>query len=580
MGPSDREPQRETRPKSLRPLAVWVFSLVVLCSTAYADGAYFAPINAARIPDIPRQRAIVTWRDGVENLLVESSLVSGEREFGWVLPVPSAPDKLETASGTLLNTLFLAIQPNFLAGGNHLRALEQLVFVLDVAVLEWMFNLVLLRKRRWRCFPFISFFFFFVCLLLVAPYASRPKDYAYRGDGPDTFLAPGIAVENSQVAGIYQVDTLRAESTTALDGWLRNNGFMALPPEAAPIVDDYIRQGWRFVTARVREAARPGLNAGLTPTPLKLTFRSSNPVYPMRLTRLAGSSVYLDLCVLADRPVETDALRVDAVARCQRQRLTAGPPSEGNAWNDLADDGFVYELRGLHRKFGYPEITELMWDNCVLTRMSGVIAPGGMDSDLSFRFTPHVMPFRLDLYSSLATRQYGLLCSFLCWAAAGALLTPILAWRKMGIGRYPAVLAAIVVLGVLAHFCGLLYRDSLPAGESVSRNLNEMQRAEEAVRRTVQNSVARGEPCSREGIQAAILERMAANDSPGAGSIASPDTWPELYILFEKDGRHILRLFESAPRAGSFGQPRDYVLPACKDTSQTEDRNRPAAQTP
>jgi hypothetical protein len=70
------------------------------------------------------------------------------------------------------------------------------------------------------------------------------------------------------------------------------------------IVADYIERKWVFAVIQlVREQTGPN-----TPHPARLSFKSSEAVYPMRLTALAGGDPYFELFVIADQRADCNQL--------------------------------------------------------------------------------------------------------------------------------------------------------------------------------------------------------------------------------------------------------------------------------
>ena len=86
--------------------------LLVLAHAAYADGKYFRPIALDNDnPDMPSQRALLVWREGVETLVVESAVDSQSPALAWIMPLPAAPTKIEQISPGLFPTLENASAP-------------------------------------------------------------------------------------------------------------------------------------------------------------------------------------------------------------------------------------------------------------------------------------------------------------------------------------------------------------------------------------------------------------------------------------------------------------------------------------
>ncbi len=110
------------------------------------------------------------------------------------------------------------------------------------------------------------------------------------GDGEAA--GAGVDVIDREEVGGYDVARLGAADGGALNRWLDDNGY-SLPEGAEPILSDYADDSWRFVAIRLA----PGSHGRLKP--LKISFESDEPVYPMRLQQLADRPLSLTLFVLA-----------------------------------------------------------------------------------------------------------------------------------------------------------------------------------------------------------------------------------------------------------------------------------------
>ena len=113
-----------------------------------------------------------------------------------------------------------------------------------------------------------------------------------------------------------------------------------------------------------------------TPRPVTIVFPASQPVYPMRLTALADSPVYLDLFIAADKLPTTPLLVLD---RCEVGTLIAS--SRGVTYS-ASHPGRPYV------EISHPHTSDYLWNKCCLTRLSGVIAPKDMNQDILFEFAP------------------------------------------------------------------------------------------------------------------------------------------------------------------------------------------------
>ncbi|WP_128428122.1 DUF2330 domain-containing protein [Streptomyces cyaneus] len=114
--------------------------------------------------------------------------------------------------------------------------------------------------------------------------------------------APAVDVVGRQRLGPFDVARLTATDPGALDGWLDSNGF-ALPPRLAGALRPYVQKRWEYVAVKLAPATTGEPLTG-TLDPLHLTFRADEPVYPMRLSRLAETPQSLGLYVLAAHRME------------------------------------------------------------------------------------------------------------------------------------------------------------------------------------------------------------------------------------------------------------------------------------
>lgn len=100
---------------------------------------------------------------------------------------------------------------------------------------------------------------------------------------------PGAAVGvvGRQRLGPFDVARLTATDPAALDTWLRANGF-TLPARLKTALAPYVAEHWEYVAIRLApDTADTALRGALDP--LHLTFAADRAVYPMRLSRLAGT---------------------------------------------------------------------------------------------------------------------------------------------------------------------------------------------------------------------------------------------------------------------------------------------------
>ena len=88
-----------------------VVTVLLFASSALGDGCYIPERAVRKIPEIPAQRAILSWKDSVETLVISSSLDSEAQKLGWIIPIPAVPQTIEKESPGGLKTLDFCIQP-------------------------------------------------------------------------------------------------------------------------------------------------------------------------------------------------------------------------------------------------------------------------------------------------------------------------------------------------------------------------------------------------------------------------------------------------------------------------------------
>ncbi|WP_228473053.1 DUF2330 domain-containing protein [Streptomyces cyaneochromogenes] len=119
---------------------------------------------------------------------------------------------------------------------------------------------------------------------------------------PWAVAGPPVSVVGRQRLGPFDVARLTATDPGALDGWLDSNGF-ALPSRLDDALRPYVHKGWEYVAVKLTPQTT-GTRLTGTLDPLHLTFRTDEPVYPMRLSRLADTPQSLGLYVLAAHRME------------------------------------------------------------------------------------------------------------------------------------------------------------------------------------------------------------------------------------------------------------------------------------
>lgn len=295
--------------------------LFSIASPAWACGC------GAYVPDNPGstivdERALIAWDGTTEDILMSLSVMGSSDRAAWVMPVPSAAD----------------------------------VTLGDTAVFEELGKLtaprIEYRDSWWPTLPWL----------------------VWAGAEPETAGAPGGAVNvlGRQRLGPFDVTRLAANDPTALANWLRDNGFPhpdGLDENLAPYVED----GWEIIAVQLIPAEADGSLSGPL-QPLRMSFASDTVVYPMRLSRSATVSQYIDLYVLADHRMDPTAVPVAA-------------------------DKPTLEFAGRLEPGDSPALADYVGDGAFLTRWKNTILdPSAIEGDYVFEQAASDTPFQQVIY--------------------------------------------------------------------------------------------------------------------------------------------------------------------------------------
>ena len=390
-----------------------ILGAVIVCAIAStgqdvrADGKHFPEKAYKKAPAIPSQRAILTYKDGIEKLTIESALEGPGREFGWVIPLPSKPTEFEKTSPGLIKTFSLVLQPEIIH--DLTRKLNPLWRIVVVVTLGSLIVVGTKPPERILCLVLL----FVVFLGLFVPTLMRTR---YQGIAATDI--PGVKVHEVRQVGSYELTVLETESSQALDAWLEDNGFTGLSEQDEKIVSDYIKNKWCFVAAKLR---RQG-DGFSRPHPLSMTFPSEEPTYPMRLTATVGSDVYLELYVIADKQATCDVLPLEVSQAYRVREDREVMPSGRIVPSDFAGETY-------HQSIGHPDAEKFMWDGCVLSKLCGTLRPGQMGEDIVLQLKTGE-PCQKRYYSRRGARDTGLAILLRMWCILPILLAVLYHWKR------------------------------------------------------------------------------------------------------------------------------------------------------
>ncbi|MCD4824769.1 MAG: DUF2330 domain-containing protein [Phycisphaerae bacterium] len=418
-----------------------VMAIVLACPLfAQANGAKFPEVAFAKMPEIPQQRAMIVWQDGVETLVVETSYKSESPDVGWVLPIPAKPTKLDIADAGMLTSLSICLQPRIT---HDLSKYPQIPLLLIAWFLPFVCVVIFVKerdqRRKWALA--ILLVIVFCVLVAISAWGSVHTAEMQSARGPQEI--EGITQLSRQRLGNYDVAVLKADDSDALSQWLKSNSLKPLDAKGKNVVDDYIARKWCFVVARLHRETG-GLAAA---HPIAVTFPAAAPVYPMKMTSLAGSDTRVELFVISDRSAAADGFQC-VTSNSYRQIVSKKPPNVAP----------YYVSKSMGFTIGSPEAGEFMWPGCVVTKLTADLSPEQMDHDVAINLT-EFSPYQQHLYSASARRD--IVLSICLWGVLAVILALAAAFNKM---RRPRrwELPVIALLAGLTVLASVIVHTTLP----------------------------------------------------------------------------------------------------------------------
>jgi hypothetical protein len=418
-------------------LLVLMLVSFILPGLSFADGCYIPVQAIKKIPEIPSQRALLVWKDGKETLIISSALDSKSQELGWIIPLPSVPEQMEKTSSGALKTLNFCIQPKIT---HDLGEESKTLTIFVVIIMLTIFTSIFKPGRVMELLAIFVVLFIFAGMLLPHLAISRVK-MANKSNM--------VIVEKAARVGAYDISVLRAQKADDLNKWLVSNNFAELPAAGIPIVDDYIKNKWVFVTIKLTRH-EAGLNA---PHPIKLLFDSAKAVYPMQLTSLAGGKPAFELFILGNKRAFSELLKTEYCSKFNKNLIEKMRDKE-------YESKYLYKSIEDNQDIGVKAVCDLMWNECVLTKLSGTIDSKKMNHDIYIKWNDY-KPYREHYYTSSGAKTFAYM---ICISVVGVFsLLTLLIFRKKskkaGFGKFyfikvllPGTLVAVLI-SIIIYFC-------------------------------------------------------------------------------------------------------------------------------
>ncbi len=383
-----------------------------------ADGKVFSQVALAD-PQIPDQRALIQYENGIERPVIDTSFKGSGTNFAWVVPLPSVP-KIEPVTEGFFPTLQSLFQPTII----H----EHPWGALGILLLG-LVSLTVLRAIRNKKDVLATL----LAYLLISVVAGILLPALGIAGSPD-IAEEGLEILHREKIGVYDTVTLSATNATTLLSWLSMNGFV-IPTNSLPVIQDYAREGWIFVASKLRLASNPG--EPVAAHPLSFTFKTSRPVYPLRLTGIDNNPCKIDLYVFGSNQVTVANFKVQQSE--QPEYPTSGEYASYRYWE--------FPIR-------HPALVEWLHQSPVATKLSGTLTSEDMRKDAYLSWVPYQHD-RLVRYS--AAGAISTATNFVCVPLVVLLL--VFYWMgssETGLShagqRNSAIAAGILVVGWLAMF--------------------------------------------------------------------------------------------------------------------------------
>jgi len=195
----------------------------------------------------------------------------------------------------------------------------------------------------------------------------RSRHHVY-GSTSTVRESPPVALLHEERLGPFQVATLAASDPAALAGWLTAHGYK-LSPKLAGALTPYVTQGWKYVAIKLVPRAGGGRLNGVL-DPLHVTFKTTTPIYPMRLSRLATTPQYLRLYLLGTH-------RLDAIGGPAEQ-----VPGDTGTWRvPYADWITPSQVRS-------PDLRAFLGGRTFMTVRNATLQPGSITDDIHLGYVP------------------------------------------------------------------------------------------------------------------------------------------------------------------------------------------------
>ena len=346
------------RTKAVAKALLLLATVLGFAHLCFADGKVFPPVAFPANVTIPDQRALIHFTNRTERLVIETRFSGAGTNFAWVVPLPAQP-VIEEATTGLFPTLQYLFRPE----------IKHDVARYYLGILGAVGFLVLLRlatRSVWSAFLIASLILLLAAMMLPTMSTAGTKGKA----SSETDQA--VSILDRRLVGVFETTTIASRDPTALQAWLRDNGF-AVSTNSEPVIASYVKDGWVFVAAKIRRD-KPATETS-TPHPLSFTFKTDKPVYPMRLTGVDNGPLQVELYIFGPWRASAPHFKVE---RCTRPMYPTPPETDPLYWLRWSPE----TPNILH-----PLLRKWVREARVATKLSATLTPAQMRSDVWLDWT-------------------------------------------------------------------------------------------------------------------------------------------------------------------------------------------------
>jgi hypothetical protein len=411
-------PTRSQAEEKMKP-AIIILLLLLTVRSALADGG-FIPSTATAKVTIPDQRALIHFADGVQTLVIDTSLTSSETNLAWIIPLPAEPE-LEATTRGLFTTLAMITAPRIVHDQSHGWIAVAVLFGLLAFVIG---ACIRGHPRRADFVVLYAFGLLFAGLMLPALATAKA--------GVGNLSGSTVEILKRETVGSYDTVTIKGSEGAELINWLNEHGFET-PKAHFSIIQQYARAGWVFVAARVTTAQNGEAHRV---HPVAFRFPTEQAVYPLKLTGVNNGDCAFELFVFGDQRAEIPGWKVERCGRLIQRDF-------GNT-SALPKDGLG---------MAHPELIRFAGKSSVGTKLSASLTPTQMAGDAYIEWQPFRERYPL-FFSWHGARKLSinvLVCGAIAFAAGcylfgGFKRFNILNGRRVWLGGLSLVLATSVGL--------------------------------------------------------------------------------------------------------------------------------------